>query len=152
MLGQGVAEDVLRGLEDALNQNLPARFVTLTIGGPEIMHLADFNRAFTRLCSNLKRAGLRWDHHLSVLACDPDGGHLHRHLVVIGGPYIPQKILMQHALRVGLGGVVDIRLIGSMAQDRRRVANYLADNALTFAVAHANSGARVAPVSRSRGR
>jgi hypothetical protein len=141
----------MRGLEDANNRDLPARLITLTDGGPEVMHLAEFNRSFTRLCSSLKRAGLRWDHHLSVLGCDRNGGHLHRHVAVIGGPYIPQNVLRQNALRVGLGGIVDIRLIGSTAPDRSRVANYIAQNALTFAIAHANSGVRVAPVSRSRG-
>lgn len=147
-----VAEDVLRGLEDAIQRDLPARFITLTDSGPEVMHLADFNRAFSRLCSNLARVGLRWDHHLSVVGCNPDRGHLHRHVVTIGGPYIPQAVLSKHALRVGLGSVVHIRRIGSTAQDRARIATYVADNAVAFAVAHANTGARIAPISRSRGR
>jgi hypothetical protein len=150
MNAQEVAEDVLRGLDDANKHDVPARLITLTSSGAEIMHLAEFNRAFTRLCSNLTRAGLRWEHYLSTLGCNPQRGHLHRHVVVIGGPYIRQAVL--HARRAGLGGIAHIRLIGSAVQDRRRIAKYIAANALTFAIAHASTGARVAPISRGRGR
>ena len=114
------------------------------------MHVVGFNRAFTRLRSNLKRARILWLHYLSTLGCAPGGSNLHGHVVAIGGPAISNELLKQYAVRVGLGGIVDIRLIGSTAQDRRRVADYLADNALAFAVAH-RSDPRVAPVSRSRG-
>jgi hypothetical protein len=100
--------------------------------------------------SDLRRAGIRWLHYLSVLGCAPDGSNLHRHVVAIGGPGVSRKLLKRQALRAGLGGVVDIRPIGSTAQDRRRVSNYVASNALAFAVAH-RSESRVAPISRSRG-
>ncbi len=87
------------------------------------MQVVGFNRAFTRLRSNLKRAGIRWLHYLSTLGCAPDGSNLHRHVIATGGPEVSHERLKEYALRVGLGGIVDIRLIGSTAQDRRRVAN-----------------------------
>lgn len=147
--GEQIAEDVLAGLEWAANRNTPARLVTITDGSRHACHLAEFNARFARLSSNLARAGLRWDHYFSTLGVCPASGRLHRHLVALGGPFLARTALEEHAARARLG-FIDVRAIRTSRLDRKRVAHYIASNAVEYARFHTPTAARVQPFSRSR--
>lgn len=143
------ARGILRGLEYAHRHGLSAHHVSLSDAHPQGLHLADFNRRFSRLCDNLRRANLRWDHYVSALGCNERTGRLHRHVVAIGGPSLSSAVLNEHAARVGLGNIV-VRPIKATKADRARRANYVAHNGLHFAVVHAGLMQRIQPFTRSR--
>lgn len=138
-------------LEVAHQEGLRARHLTVTgpsLDGPP-MHLADFQRAFDRLSCDLRRRSLRWQRYVSALACDPVRGHLHRHLLVVGGPFIPSSVLQERSAAAGLGHA-DLRLVQPTDASRVNRANYIGCNGLHFALTHADSAPRIQPFSRSR--
>jgi hypothetical protein len=149
--GKELAEDICWGLRWAESQALRVRFYTITDGADTPLSLEEFNRRWSRFCSNLGASGLRWHHYVATLGANPVTGRLHRHVVAIGGRFVPKGVLSTFAQRAGIG-YVDIREVRPTRQDRRGVANYVAGNAARYALMHQASGARIQPVSRSHPR
>ena len=147
--GHEWARAIEQGLRWADHHEVVAGLVTFTDGTDRGLHLAAFNKRFSRFCSNVRRSGAFWDHYVSALAVCPTSGRLHRHVVALGGPYLPPSVLADHAARAHLG-YVDARRIRRSAADRARVANYVACDGVRFALAHAGTAARIQPFSRSQ--
>jgi hypothetical protein len=140
---------VVQGLAHAHCNSMRTRLFTFTDRNPHPLPLEEFQKRISRFTSNLRRSNSCWEHHYSALGFNPDTGRLHRHVVCLGGPYLPPAILRAHEARAGLGHV-DVRAIGATAADRTRVAEYVAANGFAYAVAHAPFAPRVQPFSTSR--
>jgi hypothetical protein len=84
-----------------------------------------------------------------VLGFSPSTGQLHLHIVIVGGPYVPQRLLSQQAREVGLGQTY-VGLIGSSDRDIRCISNYLGRNLLALRDAPKVDGQRLRPFNPSR--
>jgi hypothetical protein len=146
--GQSFAHEIAGAVRSANGHGVRARHVTITDGasGNRPSTLADFNRRWGLLRRRLDRSGFAPDFYFAALGFNPQTGRLHRHVVTIGGPFIPHAVLAAHAHAVRLGHIVSIEEVRSAVG----IANYVAANAVRYALAHAPTGARVQPISRSR--
>lgn len=87
--------------------------------------------------------------YVSVLSWNPSTGLLHLHVVIAASEYMPHKLVAQKAREVGLGSV-HVSRIGTTANDRHNIANYMRANLLPLREAPKVDGQRLRPFNPSR--
>jgi hypothetical protein len=146
---QQIAELGLALLSSAAADGIPARQIVLTCPRWERLSPSDFQRRIEALVRRLRTRKLLWTAYIAVWGLHTRDGRLHRHLLVVGGPFLYRGRIRPLLSEVGLG-YADVRRVRNSARDRYRAADYLGRNALAFATHFPNEARNVNVFSRSQ--